>query len=447
MFKKYYIDSNSDLSKSLILSFLEPHGRGFTINGLSESQYKDLFSNRDIKLINNEVDFKSVTTKVEAIYLDDSLHLKAIALSSKSHQYYLFKVDHQDDNKLNINQKYISDHLDDLLLDFESHSKSKGKINYYGEGDPSLIENINYFENIYVPNIKDKIDMNSNIYQLVFLSNNLFTADFVYLCNNGSIKIVNKDDISNKVLTLEMMRKNNTHRKDCLFINSSTKDIEYFIFTYKEHFINHYYLFKNLGNDQFLFITEDISFNKILASEELKEITYKKASASAVKEFAKKRYDNFYNEYTSFEAEEEFEIDIINEFNIKEFSKIKAKTKLIEFINDIKSIYKDKHYKSDIGVTLHGRTRILERIGELQDNEMLLLAKVAYEEGKNSVNYIESDPQMFKFLQYQQNKKRGKTLRLYKDFLFFYSLEPPHDLVTCFPFDSSFERYSKAENN
>ncbi|MBQ6920932.1 MAG: hypothetical protein IJQ72_03420 [Bacilli bacterium] len=50
---------------------------------------------------------------------------------------------------------------------------------------------------------------------------------------------------------------------------------------------------------------------------------------------------------------------------------------------------------------------------------------------------------MFKFLQYQQNKKRGKTLRLYKDYLFFYSMEPPHDLVTCFPFNSSFETYSK----
>ena len=33
---------------------------------------------------------------------------------------------------------------------------------------------------------------------------------------------------------------------------------------------------------------------------------------------------------------------------------------------------------------------------------MLILAKVAYEEGKNSVNYLESDPKMFKFLQYQQ---------------------------------------------
>ncbi len=278
---------------------------------------------------------------------------------------------------------------------------------------------------------------------MIFESNNLFTTDFVYLCDNQTIKVINKDELSNKVLTLEMMRKNNSHRKDSLFINSSTKDIEYFILTYKEYFINHYYLFKNLGNDEFLFIKEDISFNRLLAGSELKDLKYKKASPLAVKEFAKKRYDNFYNEYTSFEAEEEFDIDIIKEFNIKEFSKIKAKAKLTEFINEFKSVYKSKHFKSDIGVTLHGHTRILERIGEINETEMLQLAKVAYEEGKNSVNYLESDPKMFSFLQYQQNKKRGKTLRLYKDFLFFFSIEPPHELVTCFPFDSSFERYSK----
>lgn len=443
MFKKYYIDKNSEFNKSLILFLIEPGERGFKISGLSETEYKDLFSTRNIRFINNEVDFKSITTKVEVIYLDDSLHLKALVLSSSSGLFYLFKIDHQDEHKLNINQKYISNHLDDLLLDFESHSKSKGKINYFGEGDSSLIENINYFENLYSNDIKNNIDLESDIYQLLFESNNLFTTDFVYLCNNHSIRVVNNNELSNKVLTLEMMRKNNSHRKDCLFINSANKDIEYFIFTYKEYFINHYYLFKNLGNDEFLFIKEDISFNRLLASSELKDIKYKKASNLASKEFAKKKYDNFYNEYTSFEAEEEFETDIIKEFNILEFGKIKAKAKLLEFINEFKSIYKSKHYKSDIGVTFHGHTRILERIGQLEDSEMLILAKVAYEEGKNSVNYLESDPKMFKFLQYQQNKKRGKTLRLYKDYLFFYSMEPPHDLVTCFPFNSSFETYSK----
>lgn len=412
MFKKYYIDKNSEFNKSLILSLIEPGERCFKISGLKEGEYKDLFSTRNIRFINNEVDFKSVTTKVEVIYLDDSLHLKAIVISSSSGLYYLFKIDHQDEFKLNINQKYISKNLDDLLIDFESHSKSKGKINYYGEGDSSLIENINYFENLYSNDIKNNIDLDSDIYRLLFESNNLFTTDFVYLCNNHSIRVVNNNELSNKVLTLEMMRKNNSHRKDCLFISAASKDIEYFIFTYKEFFINHYYLFKNLGNDEFLFIKEDISFNRLLAASELKDIKYKKASNLASKEFAKKRYDNFYNEYTSFEAEEEFETDIIKEFNILEFGKIKAKAKLLEFINEFKSIYKAKHYKSDIGVTFHGHTRILERIGQLEDSEMLILAKVAYEEGKNSVNYLESDPKMFKFLQYQQINKSLTSRRI-----------------------------------
>ena len=128
MFKKYYIDKNSEFNKSLILSLLEPGERGFKISGLGEREYKDLFSTRNIRFINNEVDFKSVTTKVEVIYLDDYLHLKALVLSSSSGRFYLFKIDHQDEHKLNINQKYISNHLDDLLLDFESHSKSKGRL-------------------------------------------------------------------------------------------------------------------------------------------------------------------------------------------------------------------------------------------------------------------------------------------------------------------------------
>ena len=107
MFKKYYINQNSEFNKSLILSLIEPGERGFKISGLSEAEYKDLFFTRNIRFINNEVDFKSITTKVEVIYLDDYLHLKALVLSSSSGFFYLFKIDHQNEHKLNINQKYL----------------------------------------------------------------------------------------------------------------------------------------------------------------------------------------------------------------------------------------------------------------------------------------------------------------------------------------------------
>ncbi len=97
MFKKYYVNENSVFNKTLMLTFLEPHERGFKIVGLSENEYKDLFSTRNIKYIYNEVDFKSVPSKAEVVYLDDSLHIKAIVLKSNTSKYYLFKADHQDE--------------------------------------------------------------------------------------------------------------------------------------------------------------------------------------------------------------------------------------------------------------------------------------------------------------------------------------------------------------
>ena len=75
------------------------------------------------------------------------------------------------------------------------------------------------------------------------------------------------------------------------------------------------------------------------------------------------------------------------------------------------------------------------------DEDMLNLAKVAYERGEHSMNYYEKDMDMFKFLQYYQNKKLGKTLRLFKGMLFFYSMEPPHELVTCFPYENNYHMY------
>ena len=77
----------------------------------------------------------------------------------------------------------------------------------------------------------------------------------------------------------------------------------------------------------------------------------------------------------------------------------------------------------------------------MNDEEMLSIVKVAYDKGLTSGHYIEKDPLMFKFLSYQQSKYIGKTLRIYKDVLFFYSLEPPHSLITCFPYKTNYEKY------
>lgn len=94
-----------------------------------------------------------------------------------------------------------------------------------------------------------------------------------------------------------------------------------------------------------------------------------------------------------------------------------------------------------IPITFHGSIRLNERIGEMSEEAKVQLVTEAYQKGKNSVMFLEKDPLLFKFLQYQQSKYPGKTLRLFKDFIFIYVLTPPHELVTCFPLNPNFEIY------
>ena len=323
------------------------------------------------------------------------------------------------------------------MNDYEKHCKNKGKNLYAGEGDYKLIEDLNYFENLYQEEVDKKHDKESNIYRLIFHKNNIFTADFVDDVEKKKINIVNIERLDKKALTLGSMSKNKSDRQDCLLIDSETKDIKYFIFTYKPYLIKHYLLFKNLGNDSYIFLKETICFNEIIAS--LKDITFKKASAFATRSFEKIRYENFSSEYILFEEEEEFEEEVISQ--------------VPEVIVDVKAIKKDAlikealrvveelHLPLDIGVTIHGKERILERIGNMQEHEMLAIAKVAYEKGLTSGHFIEKDTNMFKFLSYHQSKKLGKILKIYQDILFFFTLDAPHSLVTCFFYQSNYEMY------
>ena len=292
--------------------------------------------------------------------------------------------------------------------------------------------------------MKKQLNKESSVYRLTFHKNNIFTADFVDYVEKKKIKIVNIDHLDKKALTLSSMSKNINDRRDCLLIDSETKDIKYFIFTYKPYLIKHYLLFKNLGNDTYSFIKETICFNEIISS--LKDITYKKASEFAARSFAKIRYENFSNEYILFEEEEEFEEEVINEIPL-----VVLDTKLIKknaLLKEVLAIVEEQQLPLNIMPTIHGKERILERIGEMSEKEMLALIKVAYEKGLTSAHFIEKDTTMFKFLQYQQNKRIGKTLRLYKDILFFFTLEPPHSLVTCFFYEGNYETYiSKEKNN
>ena len=444
MIKKYLLNQNSVFTKSLILSLFEPHPFGFEIEGLTDKDIKHLFNVNKNIFKQEDIDLNKVPTKGVAVYLEDDLSLKAIVMKSPTNLYYLFKADPQKENKLNIHQKYISKDLDSLLEDYEKHLKTKGKSNYAGIGDISIIDNIDYFEKLYELDIDKKINKKSPIYKLLFTSNNLFVVDFVELVNHNQIKIINKYKINDKALTFESMQKHRINRKDCLFIDSETKDIKYFVFTYKPHFINHYILLKYIGNDEFEFIMETISFNKILSSNELKDITYRNGSEFATKQFAKRKYDNFYLEYLAFEEEEEFDEEVKE--NLPEIVKeqpLVNKEQLLLEVNRLLPLCKSSEV---IGVTLHGKSRILERIGNLNDEEIYNLSKVAYEHGKTSVHYLEKDPLMFRFLQYQQNKIQHKTLRFFKDILFFYSMEAPHDLVTCFLYQNNYDKYVEVQN-
>ncbi len=443
MIKKYFVDSHSDFNKSIILSLFEPGKYSFHIEGLTDKDNKDLFPHNKIRIVKNEIDFNTVPSKIVVAYFDEDT-LKAFIIQSQSKTYYLFKVDHQKENQLNIHQKYISSSLDFLMEDYEKHCKTKGKNNYEGVGDFSLIKDIDYFEDKYQKEIKEQISKESNIYRLIFHDNNLFTSDFVYLVEKKLVTITNPQDIDKKVLSLSTMEKNKHDRQDCLLINSETKDIEYFIFTYKPFFIKHYFLFKHLGNDEFEFIKESISFNSLFAKE-LKDLKYKNNSELASRSFAKIRYENFYLNYIEFEEEEELEEIIKNELSIEEIELQKAIAFKEALLKEVLLVISETSMPLDIGVTYHGRERIKERIGDMQEKEMLSLAKVAYEKGLTSAHFIEKDREMFKFLQYQQNKRIGKTLRLYNDILFFYSLEPPHALVTCFPYRNNYEMYTKKE--
>ena len=438
MIKKYLVDKNSLFNKSLILSLFEPGKLGFILDGLTSEEERLLFPLNKIKIVKNEVDIKSIPTSVVVVYLDENYILKALVLLGSNKKYYLFKAHHQRPNELDINQKYISNDLSFLLSDYEKHCKNKGKSYYDGVGDFNKIKDLDYFDNVYQKEIEKHLDKKSNVFRLTFNNNNMFVVDFVDLVEKHKINIVNSKLLDKKIFTLMSMQKNLHDRQDCLLIDSVSKDIKYLIFTYKPYFVKHYLLLKNLGNNQFEFIKETICFNEIFTCDGIKELSYKNASSFATRSFAKMHYVNFYLEYISFELEEEFD-EVVQEI-VEQVVDVKAAFK-DALIKECLKVVQERSLPYRIKVTLHGKERILERIGKMNEEEMLAIANVAYEDGKTSGHYIEKDPIMFKFLQYKQSKKLGKILKLYQGVLFFFALDDPHDLVTCFPYQSSYDQY------
>ena len=140
MFYKYYLEPNSIIYKSLLLGLFEPKEYAYHIEGLDYDLSHKLFSINKVKYFKDEIVLSSLPTSIEVIYLEEkTLELKALVLKYNK-EYYLFRVDHQNRFQLNIHQKYISSDLEALCLDYESHSKSKGKVLYKGIGDFNVIK-------------------------------------------------------------------------------------------------------------------------------------------------------------------------------------------------------------------------------------------------------------------------------------------------------------------
>lgn len=443
MICKYFPSIKTNIYKAIVLMFLERSDKGFIISGLSDDQYRELFPiKNNIKHIKNDIDISSIPFTLYAIYLDELNHLRALIVSSKNKTHYLFKADPQNEWILNIHQKFISNNLDELMGYYESRCKSKGQNLYGGVKELDTLSDIDYFENCYEDKVKKHIDKESMNYRLEFTNNNVFTEDFIHLIEKNVIKIVNQDDFDLHILSRDSMIKLRHDRHDCLIIDSDERNIKYFIFTFRPKYINHYLLLKKVGTNKFQFIKESVCFNQLFEDSELKDIRYRIASKFTIRNFEKIKYDNFYNEYIEFEEEEEFDEAVINEFNLDEQPVLDSKELLLR---NVEIEMNENHWPLDINVTLHGKARILERIGDFNDQQIASLAKVAYEKGLNSAHFIEKDSVMFKFLQYHQNKRRDITLRLYQDILFFYALKEPHDLITCFYYQTNFELFK--ENN
>ena len=598
MIKKYYLKPESTFAKTIALSFYDGSNKGFRVQDLKDDLRRELFPIRSLRISpkNNEVDPKSISTYVYSIYLDELNNIRAIIFySSVKKQYYCFKSSDPKTFNLRFQQNYVSSSKQAIEEEAEKTFKKKGVNNLEGVGNPKSIENINYFEEKFLSQTEPRIDKKSKIYRLIFNETNQFSVDFVDKVKHKEISIVNMTAFESKVISLEEMGKLKRDRKDSVIINFETKTLDYFIYTYRPSVINHYLLFKNLGDNKYEFVSESISFNQLFTLASTKDISFRDANEFTSKSLAKKKYDEFLEQFIEFEEGEELEeefnndeeylgeykedidvssilgkelhnvlskygyeldgnliyfsdyetmplalvqdscikirqnrsakdVTLSSQIPLREVDKIDRKIKellhdkpssrlvalelLIDSVVskpfdqknkkqvavaraieenkqslwDVDKLYPEFYYNNlsvkygnwvnnkpaekkaakvvveeqrvflpsddaDVGLTNHGGARLEERGRIKEEDEKMRLAKEAYVNGKNSVHFLETDVDMFKYLQYKQNKYLGKTLRVYKNLIFIFSLEPPHDLITCFPYEDNFKQYKEAQKN
>ena len=354
MIKKYYVEKDSPYNISLVMPFYEEGIFGFDIDGLSLSERHKLFDYKIIKTKgkNKEIDVNSLPTSVAVTYYkeeNNSRKLYRIIFQSNDGYYYGFRVDDRDDTKLIFQTNYKLKSLEELESIFDKRVKDKKQKITDFIGNFVLLRNIDFYEDKYFDFTNKQLDYNANTSRLIFNENNKYTADFIRLIEQGRLHIRNSESFAKHILNRDMMANLRNNRKDCLLINFDVGNIEYFIYTYRPRFINHYLLFKNLGNNQYRFIVEDTSFNKLFSSEELKNLKYKHRNQLDAERLSEMSYEEFFLRYYEFENDEEFDENIEDEQRLYD--------SLEEEVNETKQI---------LSIELHD---LLNKFGyQLQDN-------------------------------------------------------------------------------
>ena len=351
MIKKYFVTKDSVFHKSIVLPLYEGNDQGFVIDGLSLDKRLSLFRSSVVKTTgkNRDVDLNTLPLICSIVYLDDNLNLRAFVLETNNNRnktYYCFRCDPQNPRLVKYQTNYESNDLKKLTDDFET-SGSRRK-DYKGVGDFSKIKDLDYFENKYRKTTDKQINKESNVSRLILPIGNKFTDGFARLFERKELEVVNKEDVGFKVISRDSLTKNINNRKDCLLINKDTKKIEYYIYTHRPLFVNHYYLFKCLANNQYEFIKESTSFDELFLLKELKDIKYRECSLRAGKSLSSVDYFDLYKTFIEYQEDELFDEDFGNEAKIVE--ELQQETKDYVLSDELDELLQTFNYKDNDGI-------------------------------------------------------------------------------------------------
>ena len=311
--KKIKVEKDSIFNKTIIISLYEDEGGLFKIEGYEGFNKRDLFNPNKIKKTGKtgDIDVKSLPLSISVVYLSDDISITALIIEDNvSKKFYSFRVDPQKPNVLKLQSNYISSSLDELCKDYET-SGSRRKT-YKGESNFQDIKNLDYLEFSYQQLGKKHIDKNAKISRVIFQNSNRFTADFALKAERKEIKLTG--DFSLKEISSTILSQHRFNRYDSILINTKTRQIEYYIYSYKPRFQNLYYLFKRTKENEYELIEKSVSFNKLFLTEELKNLKYADLPKTTGEALSNTRLEDFVEEFVNFIEDEKLDELLTNEF-------------------------------------------------------------------------------------------------------------------------------------